>query len=205
VPRRQPRPTGGDRIVKRLAHLAAGAELRAVTIDFPVGELRLDAGAGADLEVDLAVRCDRGGRRCQEQAKAVRLAIDQRGGEKRLALSGLPKFNSRGLQVAGSITVPAACELRVDMGVGQLTVSGAAADLVIHLGVGQVTLELPAREVRSVRLDAGIGEAALRLPGGWVEGQRPLLLGSEVSWDDGRGAAVVRANVGVGEVEVRLE
>ncbi len=195
----------GDRTIKRLTHQAPGAGLREVTIDFPVGELRLEAGAGGALEVDLEVRCDRGGRRCEDQAENVRLEVDQRDGEAGIEIEGLPTLNARGLHVAGTITVPADCDLRIDMGVGKLTVSGVVDDLWIDLGVGQVTVELPAGEVRSVDLDAGIGEAALRLPDGRVSGARQFLIGSEVSWDGGRGAAVVRADVGVGEVEVRLE
>ena len=73
------------------------------------------------------------------------------------------------------------------------------------LGVGELTIRMAAAAVRSVGLDAGVGEAKLLGAGSFVEGRRSMLVGSEVFWDEGEGEARVRADVGVGEATVYLE
>ena len=82
---------------------------------------------------------------------------------------------------------------------------GLDSDILADLGVGELTIRTAAALVRSVGLDAGVGEAKLLGAGTFVEGRRSMLVGSEVFWDEGGGDSRVRADVGVGEVTVYLE
>jgi hypothetical protein len=91
------------------------------------------------------------------------------------------------------------------MGVGSLDVEGMRGEVSLDLGVGQVEVTMPAASVGSVRLDAGVGETSLRLPEGRVDERRSLLIGGEIRWDEGKGGSDVWVDVGVGEVNVRLE
>ena len=91
------------------------------------------------------------------------------------------------------------------MGVGELTIEGLEADVSADLGVGELTIRMNPAMVGSVSLDAGVGEAKLYGAGTAVKGRRSMLVGSEVFWDEGPGAARLRADVGVGEATVFLE
>ena len=103
------------------------------------------------------------------------------------------------------ISVPASLRLSIEMGVGELTVRGMEADLSLDLGVGELAIELSAGGVRSIELEAGVGETSLRTPGGRIEETRSHLVGSELEWREGKGASKVSAEVGVGQISVRLE
>lgn len=196
-------PSGAaERTISGSWRLAGDQDVR---VDFPVGELRLTGVAGDAVEVDLDVRCKRSTSRCREAMEKIELVAHE--GERRLTLeiARHPKWLWDNLELTGEIALPSARDLTVDMGVGELEIDGLAADLTVDMGVGEVWIRMPTAAVRSLHLDAGVGEANARFPDGWIEGSRPFLVGSEIVWDDGPGDARVRVDLGVGEVDVRLE
>jgi hypothetical protein len=93
----------------------------------------------------------------------------------------------------------------VDMGVGRLSIESVYGDLSADLGVGELEIVTSEAAFASALLDAGIGETTLRTSDGRRSGHRSFLLGSEFRWRAGEGHAALRAEVGVGEVSVRLE
>ena len=56
--------------------------------------------------------------------------------------------------------------------------------------------------VRSVSLDAGLGEVHLSYPGGKLEAGG--IFDNVLRWEEGSGAAKLRLEAGVGEIDVRL-
>jgi hypothetical protein len=192
--------------VRQLDETVAAGGIRRITIDFPVGQLRVEAApaGAAEVTIDLAVDCRRGRERCRERAERVRLETRQRGDHLAIEVSGYPKTGNDDMHVEGTITIPTGRSLAIDMGVGELEVAGVDDDLSIDLGVGEVDVSVPEARFRSVDLDAGIGEASLRLPEGRYQGRRSFLIGSELDWHEGRGQAALVVDLGVGEVEVRL-
>ena len=183
--------------------LAAGQALR---LDLSVGEFRV-TGADIDgVEAELRIECRWGD---DEDCKRLldKVELESRSSERRLVIELVSDSSWRKtkLEVEGEFRVPRGATLEVDMGVGELTIEGVTADLSADLGVGELSIRVPAAGVRSVGLDAGVGEAKLLGAGTFVEGRRSMLVGSEVFWDDGEGEARVRADVGVGEATVYLE
>ena len=99
--------------------------------------------------------------------------------------------------------VPQHLALAVDMGIGDLEIEGMRNDVTVDMGIGEATLRMRAEDVGRVALDTGIGETSLRTP----EGRRGSsgLFTSEVDWPGARGEARVRVDLGIGEVDVRLQ
>lgn len=184
--------------------LAAG---QAVHIDFPVGELEVLGASGGEVEVDLTTRCDRDrhGTSCEREARNVRVETRSSGSRLEVRVTGYAKWNHHGLSVHGTIRVPRGREVFVDMGVGELTIEHLGGDLTAELGVGEMEIIASEEVFASAVLDAGIGETTLRTADGRREGRRSFLLGSEVDWRAGEGHAALRAEVGVGEITVRLD
>ena len=92
----------------------------------------------------------------------------------------------------------------IDLGVGEVDIYGMVGDLEIEVGVGDVDVQIAEKDVRSVRLDVGVGGADLRPRLDDVASSGFLFLGKEVEWRHGHGHSRVMVDVGVGEVEVRL-
>jgi hypothetical protein len=94
-------------------------------------------------------------------------------------------------------------ELEVDVGVGEVSISGFTNDVVADLGVGELSVAMEESHVRSVDLETGLGEADFRYSDGQMEASG--IFGNEVQWDEGRGNAAVNLEVGVGEIDLRLK
>jgi hypothetical protein len=89
------------------------------------------------------------------------------------------------------------------MGVGEFEARGLTADLELDLGVGEVRIHGRERSVKRVALEVGVGEALLRLGDRRIEGKG--FIGRELDWNHGTGAAALKVDCGVGEVDVRLD
>ena len=91
------------------------------------------------------------------------------------------------------------------MGAGEVRISGLGRDLNVELGAGDIEIRMPEDAVRSVELQAGVGDAQLRRTRGSVETARAHLIGASVRWNEGRGDARVQAQVGAGDVDLVLD
>ena len=174
-------------------------------IDVPVGELRIVPGKGQKIEVDLRVTCKWGSSNCDKALEDIH--IESRSTDRRLTLEveGFPKWHMKWLQTEGTIRVPVAASLDVDMGVGELEIEGLQGDQRIDLGVGEVTVWVDKAIVHSVAIDAGVGDAQLHGTDRPVQEHRSMLIGSELYWNDGPGEAKINVDVGVGEASVWLD
>jgi hypothetical protein len=190
------------RVISESFDLAPGQQVR---VEFPVGELRFAGVEGTRVSVEIELTCDHGGSRCAEAIERVELESDSTEARLLLEIEKEPKWSWDDLEMDAVIRLPADRALTVDMGVGSLDVEGMRGEVSLDLGVGQVEVTMPAASVGSVRLDAGVGETSLRLPEGRVDERRSLLIGGEIRWDEGKGGSDVWVDVGVGEVNVRLE
>jgi hypothetical protein len=76
-------------------------------------------------------------------------------------------------------------------------------DLDVELGVGQVHVAMRQKDVRSVRLSSGVGDASLDV--GARHMRSSGLIGHRLHWSEGPGHAEVEVEVGVGESSVELD
>ena len=200
-----PATHAGDkaREISRTFALEAGQTLR---LDLSVGEMRIEGADVDKVEAELRIECRWGNDEdCERLLEKVDL--DSRTTSRRLIIEieSDSSWRKTKLEIEGEFRVPRGVTLEVDMGVGDLTIEGVETDLSADLGCGELSIRIPAAKVRSVAIDAGVGEAKLLGAGTFVKGRRSMLVGSEVFWDQGKGEARVRADVGVGEATVYLE
>ncbi len=158
-----------------------------VVIDFPVGELVVEGVSGDRFQIEVEVRCKGDRDRCRERLDDVEIDISERRGTFYIEIAPHSKWRSwNSVEVEALVRHPARNPLEIDMGVGEVEIEDVAADLEVDLGVGEVSANLPLEAIRSVYLDAGIGETELLAPDGWIQGDRSFLIGSESHWSDGR-------------------
>jgi hypothetical protein len=193
---------GAEEIVRSFRQQIPVAGAGGITLDFPVGEVTVEAWDSPQLGLDVKIACNRRTSRCLEAAKGLRLVYETSGDRLRVKVKNWPRFGGKSLHVIARIDVPRDLPLTAELGVGELSIRGTASDLTVDLGVGDVNITLPKEAIRSVDLDTGIGEASLHAAGRRYESAG--LMARELRWDQGTGRAGVTVNCGVGEIDVTL-
>jgi len=197
-----PAAAGADEIVRTLSKDLPAAGIDAVDFHGQVGEVQVVGTSGDSIEIEVALRCDtRNDRKCKESADRVDLEVRRSGDRVKIEVEDWPKLGGR-LSIRARLEIPKDRAVEIDMGVGEVSVSGIEADVEVDTGVGEVSVEGPESAFRSVNLDAGVGEVELVLGGRTVEGSG--FVGGHLSWRDGPGEAHIEIDTGVGEIRVIL-
>ena len=179
---------------------SAGASL--LEVELPVGDVEVRAYDGAEVKVAMAVLCDHEGADCREDAQKIVLDSATSGKALHLEVKGFPRRGG-GISVDLTISVPRRLDLSVNVGVGRCDVEGLSRDVKVEVGVGKARVTGKAADVRSVELDAGVGNATLKVPGSTPKAEG--FIGKSLSWPDGKGPGRISVDVGVGDVKVELD
>ncbi len=194
-------PAHSDEI--RTFHRSFDTEgLRAIVVDIPVGEVEIKGSSSDKIKVDVTVECNWKKSRCVELAEELDLVARQWDDEITLDVEGMRKWRSLGMHLEVRMTAPASMSLELDMGVGDVEISGFRGDLTVDLGVGEVEVRMDESHVRSVDLDTGLGEVRMDYQGGRLEASG--LFDNVLRWDEGSGSSKLRIEAGIGEIGVRL-
>jgi hypothetical protein len=179
--------------------------VREMSLDFPVGELKVEGDDGKNVRVSIRVHCKSGSlESCQEHARKVTIDRRQVGTTLKLRIeNGSDKLNTRGMSIEARLLVPRALATHVKMGVGALTVSGHGGDLDVDLGVGDLRINAAEKDYRAVRGEVGVGDVSIRTRSGRTEGSG--FIGHSADWDSGKGPSKTTAHVGVGSMTVVLD
>ncbi len=194
--------------VRTLEQQFDGADLRAVRLDLPVGDVEIQGVEDSRVFIEVRVQCDRGDDFCRDAANDVELVSRTRRNELRLDFDGVGDLGDHDMSLDIELHVPAALAVDVELGVGELRVGNLANDVTAEVGVGEVSVRMKEELVASVDLEVGVGEAKMRPDprrrsrSRWRT--RGIKLGDDVRWDEGTGEARIRVDVGVGGIEVRL-
>ena len=182
--------------------LAAG---QSVHVDFHAGDLEIEAGAGDKVEIEMEIECEWNRSDCEDLLDEVEVAW--RSSKRRLYLDveGITSWRRTRVDFSGTIKVPASAELSIDMTAGRLRIDGPQSDLRVDMGAGELKIWMPESAVEGVAIDVGVGDATLRGAKSFVSGERKMLIGSEVYWDDGPGTARIDVELGAGEATVWLD
>ena len=210
---------GGERV---LEHRQPAAGIRSLSLDTGVGDVTVVAGEGEEIVARVTLKPRRGGfpffgssSKGRRQVEEARIEARRSGDELELGIAGPEK--DRRFEERWEVTVPARLSLDLDVGVGDVKISGVSGgvtldsgvgdvemevsggDLTIDAGVGDVNISIPVGAVGTVDLDAGVGDCSITTPEGVIRGKS---LGCEASWK-GPGTASIEVDSGVGDVEVR--
>ncbi|UCE19112.1 MAG: hypothetical protein JSV84_01840 [Gemmatimonadota bacterium] len=193
-----------DTTVRTLTKELSVEEAEWVFIELPIGELEVKGSGGNVLSFHLKVKCeDRDSDKCRRAAEDIELEVDQHSDGIEIGIDHWPKFRNKGMSLEGFLEVPRQLVLEIDMGVGEVDISGMEDDIEIDIGVGEVSIEMNESEVRSVSLDAGVGDATLRVGGRTIEGSG--FIGHGLDWREGSGKAYIEIDCGVGSIDVYLD
>ena len=173
-----------------------------VSLELAVGDLKVQASEGTDFEVDLEIECTPKSIDCNRLAKGLKIDSRRRGDRLAIKLKGPSRALSSTIRLRGTVLAPRNLPLSVDLGVGDLEVSGFTHDLRLEVGVGNIQARLPESAVRLVEVDTNVGEAVLSLPAGRIEGAG--FVGKAVKWTSGRGSSAIELDVNVGNIELVL-
>ncbi len=197
-----PAAAGGYRELAAAHELAPG---QAVLLDFPAGELEIEAGPEGRVEIELEIECKWRGSDCRDLLDDVEIVWRSRERRLFLKVEGLATWRLARVEVTAAVKMPAQAALDVDMAAGRLAIDGLANDVRVDMGAGEVRLWLPESAVESVAIDVAVGDARFRGKAANVTGRRSMLIGSEVQWNDGPGKARIDVELGAGEVTVSLD
>ena len=193
---------GGE--IRELERSFPVQDQKAVRIDIPVAEIEVTSGGSSAVEAELTATCKRD-HDCGEILDKLDFETHGSRNTLRIDLVGYPKWGKGRVEIEGVVRVPKGLEVELEIGVGELEIKELADDLRVELGVGEINAWFDKRTVRTVTLDAGVGEVELYGAGKRLEGRRSMLVGSEAHWDEGPGSARVFLEVGVGEISVWIE
>lgn len=196
-------PASAKEVVRSFRQQIPVGSTGSIHLDFPVGELHVEGGAGRQVDLDVRIVCDHSSSRCENAAKGLRLVYNAAGGQLEVKIKDWPHWGgTKGLHVDATIHVPRDLPLKTDLGVGSLTIQGIAADVTADLGVGEVHVNLPKEAIGSATLDTGVGEAKLSA-GGRLYSSGGLFTRT-INWDRGTGHSRVKVDCGMGEIHVTL-
>lgn len=198
-----PVSASADDIVRTLSQQFDAANIDQLELEFPVGELVVDAWDRPQVQIEVRLECERKKDACREAAEAVKLASAVEGKGLELELEGWPKNNSKSLEARVQIHAPRRLAVDAELGVGELRINGMASHVDAELGVGDVSLNLPEASVATVSLEAGVGDTSLSTTEKRYTGSG--FVGKELRWKKGAGGATVHAECGVGDVKVALK
>lgn len=196
---------GPDEVVRTLAASFDASALSALHVDFAIGALSIEGTTGDRIEVEVKLECDEDGwrsDRCRDRAEGIEVDARESGERLQLGLDGYRSWGSGGLEVHMTVRVPDRLALSVDMNIGELKIAAMRNDVTVDMSIGEVGLRLPADDVGEVLMDVGIGDSSLRAPD--VRRGASGLFVSETSWTEGRGEARIRVDLGIGEIDIRL-
>jgi len=130
-------------------------------LDTAVGDVIISRGSGEDLHVTITLTARKGGffsslKKSERQVERASLSTERHGTRIDLEIKG-PSEESR-FEAKWIVTVPSDLALELDMGVGDLRVSGIEGNIDVDLGVGDVTVKGADGEIS---IDVGVGNIAL--------------------------------------------
>ena len=199
------------------------AGVATIWISNGVGDVAITAADAPEITVDVTLVPRRGGlfssyRSAERDVESARLSSRMVDGRLELTIeseSDEPRFEARWVVVA-----PPAAALDLELGVGDLTVRGAAGgveselgvgdavieasdgDADLEVGVGDATVRGPASRYGSIEASAGVGGSDVVVGDQRISGEG--FVGQTSSWH-GDGPHTITLEVGVGDSRVVLD
>jgi hypothetical protein len=200
----QPARADQHQTVRTFTQSFPGAGVATVALDIPVGEVRITADDGPDVQVEIRFTCDRDRlASCTERAKKATITAGRSNDRVDVRLTKGSGWGHHNLQVKAFITAPRRLAVKTDLGVGELHIDGFTGNVTADLGVGEVHVTAPEAAVHSVSVDTGIGEGHLIAAGRHWSSEG--LFTRDINWSDGTGSSRISVDCGVGEAHVQLE
>ncbi len=172
-------------------------DLDRLELEISVGEIEIEVYDGEIIELDLSLEADR------NWFSLRRPSVDDIELEQRLMGSklylGIERDN---LEQTWRLRVPRRLALEIEVGIGDLEIDGLVNDLELELGVGAARINVASENYAEITAKAGVGDALVRGFERGADNERRALIGADAYYV-GEGEYEIRAEVGVGDVQIR--
>jgi len=190
--------------LRTLEHSQPAGELTGVTVTAGVGEVEIVGDTGTEIRARVEIKKKHmgwfGSKSSDDEIASLEIERSVSGGK--LTLRVKPESHEDHDFVENwTVYVPAGFSAQVKLGVGDATVLDVTGDVKAELGVGDVKVEGLHASFGSVRASCGVGDVSLRTPAGREEGEGFIAHNLSAK---GPGKAEIHADVGVGDVTIRL-
>jgi hypothetical protein len=190
--------------VRTLEHTQPAATLTGIRITAGVGEVEVLGDNGSDIRARVEVKPKHvglfGSGPSDRELSGLTIASSTSGGT--LVLRVAPDGGGdRTFSETWTVYVPNRFAASVKLGVGNVTLLDLTGDLHAELGVGNVKIEGSYAAFGDVHATCGVGDASLRTPERHDEGEGFIAHRLNAQ---GPGKNAIRAEVGVGDVTIRL-
>ena len=175
-----------------------------VNLRIPVGDVHIEGASGDRLTAEIVVKCPDLESGCATRLGDLQFVTDYEGDRLMLRTNRNSSMKYRSGQVTTTIRIPDVSKVNVNMTAGDLNIQNVQACLSIDMTAGDIDLEMAESLVASVMLDAGVGDASLRVDGEYRNAPRSWLIGAELSWEHGNGYCHVDVDLQAGDISVEL-
>lgn len=195
--------TEGERHIS-LQQDVASAEL--IRLSVPAGDVDIVGITGNNLVAEVTAVCK------DEERQACLNLLNDLGWNKKIGSiaefslipTGLTSFNNVTIKV--KIGVPLDKKLEVNVSAGELSITDTSACVKADLNAGEINISLTESQLASASLSANVGDVKLTtINGRTIAGERALLVGANLRWQEGTGSCHTRASVLAGEVNLVLK
>jgi hypothetical protein len=210
---------------KTMTRTIPASDIETLDLDSGVGDVTITARDGLDeVAIEVVLTPRRGGifsskRQAELDVEAASLEAAVKRESLRLRISPTDDDDRR-FEERWIIEMPSRLKVKLEHGVGDIVIEGAAAGVELDSGVGDVEVEIPEGDIT---IDLGVGTSVVRAPAsaygaaeaaGGVGSARITVLGEKIegggfvshsaSWS-GDGSYRIEVSVGVGDAVIELE
>jgi len=181
---------------KRLSYDIDAAAFESLELEMAIGEMDIEIGDDDSISLEIFLEAERRWFSLR-RPDVSDVELEQREQGNSLYL-GIDRDN---LEQTWRVRLPARLALEIDVGVGDVSLSGLDNSLDLELGVGAVSVEVASENFREVTASAGVGDAVVR---GFQnsDNERRALVGANACYE-GNGEYNISVEVGVGDAQIR--
>ena len=185
---------------RTLDYTSPGEGVATIVINAGKGGIELRADASVAITARVEVTAKGAGQRSQDQLGTLTLKGEVRGDTLYLKVAS-PDGDTHDIGESWTVRVPARLGIKLNFGVGDVSVFDSAGGVRVNVGVGDVKIEGLNASFGEIGAAAGVGSTTLTAPGGRRDGTG--FIGTSLS-AKGTGTASIHANAGVGDIIIRL-
>lgn len=167
-------------------------------LEVPVGEINVKVAKGSDISLVVELEPDEDWLGRSSDLSDAEISVRDDGSTLKLKVD---LEDDDDVQQTWTVTMPAAMAVSLNLGVGSVEIDDLASDINVDLGVGEIDIGVDTSLFDSIKLDAGVGDTSIK--GGKGRYERDQVLVTSSSQLHGSGKKALKANVGVGDIEVR--
>ncbi|MFT5482450.1 MAG: hypothetical protein ACI9GW_001101 [Halieaceae bacterium] len=175
-----------------------------IVLNIAGGEVSIEASEDDQLHASLTFYCDSAVGKCADKAANVKFVYAVKNDVSTISIDPDSLFAMNSADLVYRFQIPDGERLTVDMDAGDLEISQLSRCVDAVVGAGNVEITASEKFVRSVYLNATIGDVSLSHSGDRVDVQRSMLVGAETTWKNDEGECRLIATVAAGNIEVHL-